>query len=302
VRWNLSVAGLAASWGFIAVIVAGVELEASALVFWRLALAAVTVAAGIVALRRPELFRLPRLRLRTVLVGAGLGVHWFLFFLTIKLASVAVAVLCVYTAPIFLALLAPLVLPESRSRVALLALVPASAGLALIALAGEDGSAVRPLALATGLAAAVSYAALVIGTKHLTSRLPVATIEVWYFTVAALVLAPFLLGADRVLPRGAEIVYVLLLGVVFTAVSGVLYVWLLRRVTAQTVGILAYLEPVSAAVLAWAILDEPLGAAVIAGGALVVVAGLLVVVAEPSEPAVPETPPFRPLSSAAESD
>jgi DME family drug/metabolite transporter len=302
VRWNLSVAGLAASWGFIAVIVAGVDLDASALVFWRLALAALTIAAGIVALRRLELFRLPRLRLRTVVAGAGLGLHWFLFFATIKLASVAVAVLCVYTAPIFLAALAPVVLPEARSRVALLALVPAAVGLSLIALAGDDGSAVRTLALAAGLGAALTYAGVVIATKHLTARLPVATLEVWYFTVAAIVLAPFLLGSDRVLPRGAEIVYVLLLGVVFTAVSGVLYVWLLRRVTAQAVGVLAYLEPVSAALLAWAILGEPLGAAVIVGGALVVLAGLLVVVAEPSDVGVAEMPPFRPFPSSAESD
>jgi drug/metabolite transporter, DME family len=302
VRWNLSVAGLAASWGFIAVIVAGVDLDASALVFWRLALAALSIAAGIVALRRLELFRLPRLRLRTVVAGAGLGLHWFLFFATIKLASVAVAVLCVYTAPIFLAALAPVVLPEARSRVALVALVPAAAGLVLIALAGDDGSAVRPLALAAGLGAALTYAGIVIATKHLTARLPVATLEVWYFTVAALVLAPFLLGADRVLPRGIEIVYVLLLGVVFTAVSGVLYVWLLRRVTAQAVGVLVYLEPVSAALLAWAILGEPLGAAVVAGGGLVVLAGLLVVLAEPNEAAVPDSPPFRPLPSTAETD
>ena len=301
-RWNLSVAGLAASWGFIAVIVAGVDLDASALVFWRLTLAALAVAVGIFAWRRLELFRLPRLRARTVLAGAGLGLHWFLFFLTIKLASVAVAVLCVYTAPIFLAALAPLVLPEARSRVALLALVPAGAGLTLIALAGEDGSAVRPLALAAGLGAAVSYAGVVIATKHLTARLPVATLELWYFTVAALVLAPFLVGADRILPRGAEIAYVLLLGVVFTAVSGVLYVWLLRRVTAQAVGILAYLEPVSAALLAWAILGESLGAAVIVGGVLVVLAGLLVVIAEPSDAATPEAPSLGPLSSAARSD
>jgi DME family drug/metabolite transporter len=161
---------------------------------------------------------------------------------------------------------------------------------------------VRPVALAAGLGAAVSYAGVVIATKHLTARLPVATLEVWYFTVAALVLAPFLLGADRVLPRGVEIAYVLVLGVVFTAASGLLYVWLLRHVTAQAVGILAYLEPVSAAVLAWAILGESLGPAVIVGGTLVVLAGLLVVVAEPSEAATPEAPPIRPLPTAAPSD
>jgi DME family drug/metabolite transporter len=95
---------------------------------------------------------------------------------------------------------------------------------------------------------------------------------------------------------------VLLVGVVFTALSGFLYITLLRRVTAQAVGVLAYLEPVSAALLAWAILGEPLTAPVLVGGALVVAAGVLVVVAEPGDAATVEAPPLRPLPSGAETD
>ena len=289
-RWNLAVAALAASWGFIAVIVAAVELSAEALVFYRLAIAAVTLAVALAALRRLALLRLDAHRGRTLAVGATLGLHWFLFFATIKLSSVAVGVLTVYTAPIFLAVLAPLALPERRSRVALVALVPASAGLALIALAGEGGGHARPLAIASGLGAALTYAVLVVGTKQLTARLPVPTIAFWIYFVASLALAPFLWGADRVLPEAAEIGYVLLLGAVFTALSGFIYVTLLARVTAQAIGVLAYIEPVSAALLAWAILEQPLGWAIAAGGGLIIAAGLAVVVYEPAEPPSLELP------------
>ena len=59
-RWNLAVAGIAASWGIISVIVAGVDLDARALVFWRLALAAATVLAILVVARRTALLRLTR--------------------------------------------------------------------------------------------------------------------------------------------------------------------------------------------------------------------------------------------------
>ena len=54
---------------------------------------------------------------------------------------------------------------------------------------------------------------------------------------------------------------------------------------------------VSAALLAWLILDEPVTAAVVVGGALVVAGGVLVVVAEPDEAAPIEAPPGRPLPS-----
>ena len=128
-RWNLAVAGLAASWGIISVIVAGVDLDARVLVFWRLALAAAAVFVIFAAARKLALLRLPERPWRVLLVGAMLGAHWFLFFEAIKRSSVAVAVLTVYTAPIFLAVFAPMFLPERRSRVALVALAPAAVGL-----------------------------------------------------------------------------------------------------------------------------------------------------------------------------
>jgi drug/metabolite transporter (DMT)-like permease len=104
-------------------------------------------------------------------------------------------------------------------------------------------------------------------------------------------MVPLLFAAGRVTPRPGELVYLILLGVVFTAVSGYLYVWLIRRVTAQAMGILAYLEPISAAILAWVILGEALTWQTAAGGALVILGGLLVVLFEPSEPAVTEVVP-----------
>jgi drug/metabolite transporter (DMT)-like permease len=64
-------------------------------------------------------------------------------------------------------------------------------------------------------------------------------------------------------------------------------VLLLGHVTAQAMGILAYIEPVSAALLTWAILGQGFGWQVAVGGALVVVAGALVVVFEPGEPIRP---------------
>jgi drug/metabolite transporter (DMT)-like permease len=96
------------------------------------------------------------------------------------------------------------------------------------------------------------------------------------------------------MPGGAEIGYVLLLGVVFTAVSGLCFVWLLRKVTTQAISTLGYLEPVSAALLAWAILGQELGWAVLVGGPLIIGAGLLVILYEPAETPHLEAPPTTP--------
>jgi drug/metabolite transporter (DMT)-like permease len=287
--WNVLVATVAAGWGFVSVIAAGVDLGADTLVFWRCLLAAATVPLLLVALRRLGSLRLVRFRGRILGLGFLLALHWVLFFETVKRASVAVAILTVYTAPIFLALLAPLLLPERRSRVGLAALAVSAPGLVFIALAGEGGGRTEPLAIGLGLGAALTYALLIIGAKTVVAHVSPFALAFWQYALVSLVLAPFLLGG-RAVPSAGEWPYVALLGVVLTAVMGVLYVRTLRNVTAQAAGLLAYLEPVSASFLAWAFLGQSFGWEIALGGAAVLAGGMLVVLYEAAEPTVPEAP------------
>jgi len=288
VRWNLAVAALSASFGFVSIIVGGVDLAAPVLVFYRCLFAVPAIGLALLLTRR--LFVLVRGNTvkAALVLGTTLGAHWFLFFETIKQSSVAFALLAAYLAPILVALVAPVVLTERRSPVAMAALFPAVGGLALVALAGGDDVGVGPLALVTGLGTALTYAALVIGTKAISERVSAAGLTFFNYTFAGLVMVPFVVGADRVVPRGEEVGYVLLFGVLFTAVSGYLYIWLIRKVTAQTMGVVAYLEIVSGVLLAWAILGEALTWQVVVGGALIIVGGLAVVLLEPEAQPVEE--------------
>jgi drug/metabolite transporter (DMT)-like permease len=288
--WNIALAAIAASWGFVSVIVAGVDLGGEELVFWRCLLAALTLPPLLLVLGRFDALVLRRRRLQVLGLGLLLALHWVLFFETLKRSSVAIAILTVYTAPIFLAVLAPLALPERRSRIGLAALGISAPGLVLIALAGEEGAPADAVAIATGLGAALTYAVLIIGAKIVVPHVSPFGMAFWQYVVVMLALVPFLAGGDRALPHADEWPYVLVLGALLTAVSGVLYIRLLRAVTAQAAGLLAYLEPVSASFLAWVILGQPLGWQVALGGAAVLAAGALVVLYEEPEPASPEAP------------
>jgi len=280
-RWNLAVAALATSWGFISVIVVGVKLGPVPLSVYRTALATLTLGAGLAASGRTDLLRVATARGRLALSGVLLALHWWCYFEAIKLAGAAVANFTVYTAPILLAVVAPLFLPERRSRVVLAAVLPGGAGLLVIALAGGGGGGhVRPLAIAIGLLGAVTYTVLVVMTKDLTARLNPLTIAFWDYAIATVAITPFLPTAARIVPHWGELPWVVLLGVVFTGISGYGYVFLLGRVTAQAMGILSYIEPVSAALLTWAILGQSFGWRVAAGGGLVVLAGAIVVLFE----------------------
>ena len=289
-RWNLVVAGLAASWGFVSVIVAGVELPASTLVFWRCVIAAITVPLLVMLLRRVRLLAVVERRNQLLGLGLLVAIHWALLFQTLKLASVAVAILTVYTAPIFLAVLAPIFLPESRSRIGLVALAVSAPGIALIALGGESGGAVDPVAIATGLGAAITYAFLVIWTKSLVHNIAPVAVAFWSYALVGVIVLPFALGSGGFVPHGAEWGYLLILGALLTAASGVLYMRALKDVTAQAAGLLAYLDPVSASFLAWTILGQDLGWQVVVGGLAVVVGGALVVLYEDAPEPSPEAP------------
>ena len=289
-RWNLALAALAASWGFIAVLVAAVELGAEPLAFGRLALAAATLALVAAASGSLSALRPGRRLLPLAALGAVQGAHWLLFFLAVELGSVALAVITFYAAPVLIALAAPMALREPLSRVTLASLVPGAAGIALVATGGDAGGRVSLAALAAGLGSALAYAVLVLLSKRLLSgRVPPLTVAFWDCLVGAVVIAPALLLADRVLPDGGgEWAVVVLLGVVFTGASTLVYATLLRHVTAQAAGVLTFLEPVAAVVLAALLVDEPLTLEVVVGGLLVVAAGIAVVLLEPAGRAVTE--------------
>ena len=106
----------------------------------------------------------------------------------------------------------------------------------------------------------------------------------------AIALAEMVLDAVLLLPLGAwqfartgyeltdnDIVAVLVLGVVCSAIPYVLYPAGLRHIRVEHASILGYLEPVSAPLYAFVLLGEAPALATIVGGALIVVAGVLVI-------------------------
>jgi len=288
VRWNLGVAALASSWGFLWVIADHLQLGALSIVFWRIGLSALALGLGAVLSGRTHLLRIGPTWRWTLVLGPGLALLWFCTFEAMKLSSVAVAVLATYTSPIFLALLAPLFLPERLSRVVLLALPVAIAGLVLISVESNGSGHVRPLAIGIGVSGALVLAFLVIIQKHIVRAVNPIGLSFWIDAMALVALVPVLPFAGRVLPTASEFGLLAIAGVVFTALSGLIWLLLLRHVTAQAMGFLSYLEPVSASLLAWLILGQRLGLAVVAGGSLVLIAGAVVVLGEPAETAVGE--------------
>ena len=228
-------------------------------------------------------------------LGVLLALHWSCYFGAIRETSVASANLLTYASPIFVAFLAPALLGERVPRVTIGALVIGSAGIAVIALFGPStgDSAVRPLGVVLGLLAAASYGLMIVLIKRVGAGAdPVRTV-LWQSVAAAVVLSPAAALAHYGGLDAGQWGRILLLGVVLTGISGLIFVAALHVVPATTGSILAYMEPVSAALLAVAVLGEELTWAIVAGGALILAAGVAVIVLAPDVGDVP--PPDAPV-------
>ena len=95
-------------WGTTAILGKSIRIEALPLVFYRVAIVTVLMAAVLARRRVP--FAVPWRRAAELgAVGVLVALHWVLFYSAVKLAGVSVAVLCLSTISFFTALLEPLV-------------------------------------------------------------------------------------------------------------------------------------------------------------------------------------------------
>lgn len=206
----------------------------------------------------------------------------FFYFTAIRMTSIANAVFTHYTAPIFVALLAPLTIAEPVDRLTVAALLLSLAGLFLLLFPGLDMPLSRrdQLGIAAGVMSGLTYAFTLLTAKRLTGVIPPLSIAFWQGVFMVAIMLPVLAvsGGDGIYPALSSFWYVfLLLGLLHCSVAPLLYVDALRRVKAQHAAIIGYLEPVGTIALGILVLKETPPAVVFAGGTLILGAGLLII-------------------------
>lgn len=215
-----------------------------------------------------------------VVQGGLFVVNNVLFLTAYGRTTVANAILTHYTAPIFVALLAPRLLGEKLLRRTPMAVALAVAGTGMLLPGLAVGGESRHLqGLALGTASGLAYAGLVLLARHLSPRFPAPLLLFYQNFLTVVFLLPWAAAAP--LPRGKGTWAALaVLGTVHATGAGFLYLAGIRKVRAQTAAVLGYLEPLGAVALAAVFLDERPGPLGLVGGALILLAGGLVVTEE----------------------
>ncbi len=272
---ELQVAGVAAFWGSIGLVVREIDLPAVSIVAYRVAIAAVALALWLVLRPDPLGRRIVVHRPgRTVLQGLTLAVHWVFFFAALQRAPVGLVTLIVFLAPVLMAAVVPYTLGEHLTRRVAAALGLAVVGtVLLVGLGAEDA---EPAGILYAVLAAVLLAVLFINAKVLSPLYGGRRLALAQVSLAAVVLVPIALVGGQARPTAHDLVWLLVLGLVHTALALAVFLGALGRIPALHTGVLAYLEPASATFLGWLVLDEVLGPGTLVGGVLVVAGGLLV--------------------------
>lgn len=206
--------------------------------------------------------------------GIVLALNWIFFFQAVELTTVANAVLAYYMAPVIVTVLAPFFLKERLERSTMIAVLLALCGTVLMH-PGWQFSDGDLLGIGSGLAAAVFYAFVTITGKKVQNVEPVPLVF-WQTLVAAVILLPYLLWQGISAPGIQSLGVMATIGIVHTALALSLYFSGLREVKVQHVGVLGYLDPVSAIVFALLFLGEVPGWQTLAGGSLILAANMLI--------------------------
>jgi len=270
------VAAAAIIWGSNGVIVNWVPYDAYAIAFFRVLFASLTLLPVVLLTRKPETMRAARSWRVMLSLGLLLALGWTLLFHSMKLIAIANAVLLNYTAPIFVALLAPLFLKEKLEKSTLLALAISVAGIVVISYQQNlQISHLNLLGVILGLLAGLAYAGFIIASKRALSSFSSLVVAFYSYAVASIFLLPFVIGTDFS-PDLTSWILLLVLGVFNTGFAVTLYLKGLGMVKAQKAVVFTYLEPASAVGFGFLFLAQQPTPLMLVGGFLILIAGYIV--------------------------
>lgn len=214
-----------------------------------------------------------------LLAGACMAAYNLSFFAGVKSLGVAVGTaIAIGSGPVWAGLLQMLASRRPPAPAWWCGTLLAVAGGAAMVLQGGGGAPVTPAGLVLCLAAGLCYAAYALINKRLVDRHAPAVVTWAVFACAAGLAMPVAAAQSGAFSTtGAGWAVLVYLGVVTTGVAYLLFSHALRHLTGATGVTLALGEPVTAFVLAIAVVHERPGAAAFAG-MLAVLAGLALVV------------------------
>jgi drug/metabolite transporter (DMT)-like permease len=257
--------GLWAS-AFVGIRDAGKHIQPGALSLGRVFVA--TIVLGLLVLARDEEMPPRRDLPRIAVVGLlWLGAYNVLLNAAEQRVDAGTAAMLVNIGPVFIAVLAGVLLREGFPRSLFTGCAVAFAGVVLIGIATSRHGLDSTTGALLCIGAAAAYALAVVIQKPLlerTSGLTITFLACGVATLACLPFAPQLADTDN----AGAVAWLVYLGLFPTAIGFTTWAYALRRSSAGRMGAFTYLVPPLAVLLGWVVLSESPPALALAGGVL----------------------------------
>lgn len=209
--------------------------------------------------------------LRSAILGAlNFSIFWALLFVAAYRLPGGVAATLGAIQPLIVILLARALLGTPVRGLAVLAALAGIGGVALLVLGPK--AALDPVGVVAGLASAASMALGTVLSRRWQPPVSALAFTSWQLTAGGALLLPIALLAEPALPpvTTLNVLGIAYLGLVGAALTYVIWFRGLARLEPAVVSSLGFLSPVSAVLLGWALLDQRLSAAQMAGMVIVV--------------------------------
>lgn len=193
----------------------------------------------------------------------GLALCYFAYFTTIQTATLSVAVVMLYSAPIMVTLMAAVLFKEKITPIKMVSLIFAFAGCVLMSgILGGSDVALSWTGLFIGFLSGLGYALYSIGSRMALLHYDTTTVTAYTFIFAVLgllPLTPIRATVDLFVANPIAIASALGLGLLSTLIPYTIYVLALNYIEVGKAAVLSFIEPVTATVLSVTLFHEALG-------------------------------------------
>ena len=243
------------SQGFVGIIVKCLDTPPLALVSLRSLLAAgVLFAYSAITKKR---LKSKNVILRSIIAGIFLAGHWAAFFISLRLIPIAIATTALFTFPVMTAIAEPLVFRQKMRLIHILAGLVTMLGIWLI-IPGNDSADNLSAGVSFALLSALFFVIRNLICKNDTKNSDGIALMSWQTLTAGLILFPFVLGEELEITSGSDIILILILGIILTAVSHTVRVVNMRHLPITIIDIISTLQVAVAGIAAWIMLNERL--------------------------------------------
>lgn len=261
-------------WGLAGILAKKINgMQAQSIIFYRVTFAAMIFFIALLISGNLNKIKLKDKKIYLILFSIFQVTTMLTYFVSILKGSVSVAVLLLYTAPVYVTVLSPLLLKESSTKKGIIALFISIAGIVLI-VNPEKLDFSQSLGILAGILAGISYALQIMTSKYISPTYTGYTQAFWSFIIAMLILLPIGLAPVDVI--SGNMTFLILLAIFPTILAVSLYFNGLKKVKASSASILGLVEPLSAIILAVIILHEKISTLEIMGGVLILAGAALV--------------------------